>query len=1486
MKKITSVVLVFIMALVQAGIVPVYAATAATVFSWDFSSAELPNTNCKLVENNAVVSTIAYSTGVYGKDESDACVGVGAYAKNSYFDFAQVGGKSILYTADGYGAGSVVLCSVDFAFENEGKVPILQITGTRNTGSNITNLYADAANLNVALSNVPELDAKKWHNLQVAIKINSADRTVASDVKIWIDNTQVGSGTVMPNNTIGHMFTMLRLTNPSKDGKNTMYLDNAKADIYRPGTSPQFDEQGDDNNDDGVIKFDSPYELVTSNKATFAYQSGIYGKEADDTVLQVTGTSGSGSLLQIQDITNLVSVGVGKKVEFSFDVALSDIIGANDFFITLMLSPSNGATNSFRDSDNTVQNYGLNFTDGNVEFYGKTSNHTMDSKKWHNCKIVYDITAARNVKATLYIDGEKVRAEVLSTPYDINKVRYARFTTITGNTAYLDNIDIVIGESEKVYEEAVSEDFNSSVMQNEFKALNCTPEYVGGAFGKGSDDISLKINEGYLDFAPAHDIHANDTVEYSFEFATDNIGHGAVEKKFGPMNIYNGIAVQNGRMIFFDLDKGVTIEEKKWYRVTLEMKISDDGGIADITAYVNGQAISLGEIALAAAGNSIGGLRFEPVDGDNLYIDNIYFNVSQDGGLATALEIPNIDALDIQGAKIIDNEDKVIDITGQPELTVGDFVSHADNAVILRYDGTGAQDSDLLAGCRVYSLGQGIYYTKYSIRNRAENYYDLDSFDGREDIIKNLNTEYSTVSTQTSEEYGNSLAIIGKSSDSNVITASKSYLPMAEFNFVHSGANVFTIEYMMKVTGNNADYSLQLRDSETKSSYLPVTFNADGGISTHDEALQTEGNWQKDRWIGVTVTAYPKAHLYDLYIDGEFIGCGTGSNLSDLNQVRIIQNYSQGKEVSDVLQIDNVRIYAGVPELYGIEYYKDGEKTDSIDNADAVCVEVNKQRQAVAVLSQYDDNNRLLSIAVGKNVRLDNIKDANSLKLFLWNDLSKMQPLDGVKVLKPQKDMVMAADAKVSGAIGDDMVIQRNEPISVWGTTESPDGTYVEVSLDGKRAYGVASGGKWEAILPAMEADNEAKTLTVTTMSGTEEFSNILIGDVYMVGGQSNAFLQMYRTSDYEEYLAKASENDNIRFFYQRAGSNMTSYYADTAFSDTKRDNPYPTNYWQVADENTLSDVSALGYYTATTLREEGVDVPIGIISVAHNGTAMNQLIPSEVAEENGILGAKSYNALAAPFEKSRLCALLWYHGESDSSSTVTTDRYEKLLSEYIDYARSVRNQPDIKVYSVQLSSHGPTGITNANVPMMRSVQFDYSKNIDGLYLIPSLDKGTRLGDSDESHPPYKRELGKRIAGLLQATVYGKKELSEVSAPVPKSFAYDDTGVTITFDCVADTLMLSNGTKPVGFELTKDGVAYQASATLIDSNTIRIECSAITKPDGVRYAFYKSAPPSLANIVNSNGLPCPAFVDANKASGTTNADIRKIPALSEGVVEP
>lgn len=453
-KKIVSVVAA--LGLLATSYVTVLAAPT-TVFNWNVNDMTLPPNNCRLVENGSAVSPINYSTGIFGKSSTDASVSVGAYSNDSYFDFAQSGSNSIWYSEEGYGAGSTVVCSVNFAFENEGQVPNLQIAGTKTSGTGTANLYANGVSgLYIALNNLPQIDAKKWHNLSIAIKINSADNTVASDVTMWIDGTEVGSGTVMPSAALGHMFYLLRVKNPSKDGLNTMYLDDAKVDIYPPS------ETIDITNKVGTVSIPLPYTTTLANNMSISYPTNVYNKGANDISLQLTPAKTS-SLVQLQDIAMAYSVSEEESVVISFKTAFDSFTTGHDLFMTL-LPTENGA--GFRDSNSVAQNYGVDFSNGNVTFYGIDTGYTLQTGRWYDVKVVYDVVTQSSVKISLYINNQKLASGVFTPTRSgvFTSVYAVRFTSgAIGNSVYLDDIDLQISE----YVPEVSEPSVSATATNQ-----------------------------------------------------------------------------------------------------------------------------------------------------------------------------------------------------------------------------------------------------------------------------------------------------------------------------------------------------------------------------------------------------------------------------------------------------------------------------------------------------------------------------------------------------------------------------------------------------------------------------------------------------------------------------------------------------------------------------------------------------------------------------------------------------------------------------------------------------------------------------------------------------------------------------------------------------------------------------------------------------------------------------------------------------------
>ena len=113
------------------------------------------------------------------------------------------------------------------------------------------------------------------------------------------------------------------------------------------------------------------------------------------------------------------------------------------------------------------------------------------------------------------------------------------------------------------------------------------------------------------------------------------------------------------------------------------------------------------------------------------------------------------------------------------------------------------------------------------------------------------------------------------------------------------------------------------------------------------------------------------------------------------------------------------------------------------------------------------------------------------------------------------------------------MVLQRNANVNVWGTAE-PNAT-VEVQFKGqKKSTKADDKGKWSVRLDKMPADKTPRQMTVFENGEQgKQFGNVLVGEVWVLGGQSNMAWTVSGSTGAEEALERAAANKNIRYFWQ-----------------------------------------------------------------------------------------------------------------------------------------------------------------------------------------------------------------------------------------------------------------------------------------------------------------------------------------------------------------
>jgi sialate O-acetylesterase len=177
----------------------------------------------------------------------------------------------------------------------------------------------------------------------------------------------------------------------------------------------------------------------------------------------------------------------------------------------------------------------------------------------------------------------------------------------------------------------------------------------------------------------------------------------------------------------------------------------------------------------------------------------------------------------------------------------------------------------------------------------------------------------------------------------------------------------------------------------------------------------------------------------------------------------------------------------------------------------------------------------------------------------------------------------------------DHAVLQRDQPIKVWG--ESNAGDRLSVSIDGSTVEARAdASGHWHALLPPMRAGGPY-ALTVHAQSGaSQSIGDILVGDVFLCSGQSNMELPVTRSENAASEIA-ASKNDRIRLLsvaHTTSPKPLAHFQAPVA--------------WAAAGPDTVGNFSAACYYYAREL-QKSVPVPLGLIHSSWGGSRIEPWI-------------------------------------------------------------------------------------------------------------------------------------------------------------------------------------------------------------------------------------------------------------------------------------
>lgn len=183
----------------------------------------------------------------------------------------------------------------------------------------------------------------------------------------------------------------------------------------------------------------------------------------------------------------------------------------------------------------------------------------------------------------------------------------------------------------------------------------------------------------------------------------------------------------------------------------------------------------------------------------------------------------------------------------------------------------------------------------------------------------------------------------------------------------------------------------------------------------------------------------------------------------------------------------------------------------------------------------------------------------------------------------------------LSSILSDGMVLQRNEKVGIWGKAAA--GQAIQIRFNEKKYDAFAdSAGDWRIDLDETEPGGPFE-MVISAGSEASVIRNILVGDVWVLGGQSNMELPVRRTLD-----LLADELKDVQLPWIRQFSIPISYNFHAPQSEL------PGGGWIAATSEDVLNFSAAGFFFAKEIYEKH-QVPIGLILTAVGGTPIEAWI-------------------------------------------------------------------------------------------------------------------------------------------------------------------------------------------------------------------------------------------------------------------------------------
>jgi sialate O-acetylesterase len=444
------------------------------------------------------------------------------------------------------------------------------------------------------------------------------------------------------------------------------------------------------------------------------------------------------------------------------------------------------------------------------------------------------------------------------------------------------------------------------------------------------------------------------------------------------------------------------------------------------------------------------------------------------------------------------------------------------------------------------------------------------------------------------------------------------------------------------------------------------------------------------------------------------------------------------------------------------------------------------------------------------------------------------------------------AELKIPSIFGDNMVLQQQSQVAIWGWAKAKSNVTVACSWNSKK-YSATSDAKgyWKLKVQTPSASFTPYTITISDGKPVT-LKNILIGEVWICSGQSNMEMPMKgfynQPIDGGPEAISHSTNPAIRCFTVKLSS-KASPQEDCSGT------------WELANVQTVPNFTATGYFFGRLLNQV-LNVPIGLINTSWGGSTIEawmtpqslkdipeKTIPATQEEIKVANGSPTvlYNGMIHPIEGFGIRGAIWYQGESNKEEP---DLYVKMFDNMVRGWRDIWGVGEFPFYYCQLAPYHYGG--GRNSAYIREAQYK------GLQT-PNTGMAVLMDANSPSciHPPKKKDAGERMALWALARTYGMEKI-HYRSPEVKSVKIEGRVVIITLDMFGSrTGLTTKGKELRNFRIAGKDRRFHDTKAALAGEKIYVFSPNVAEPVAVRYCFDDTSATELFTI--EGDLPVSSF---------------------------